>query len=114
VKKKSSKRILKILRSTFKAVPATFFFFSLLILLPTKMSEQPELLELKKGMEFPDKEALDAHRDAYGKQENICIVTDRSDLVGGFITWRCKHGKQYRSAKGSEQHVKKITKNNDN
>jgi hypothetical protein len=77
------------------------------------MSEQPELLELKKGMEFPDKEALDAHRDAYGKQENICIVTDRSDLVGGYITWRCKHGKQYRSAKGSDQHVKKITKNND-
>jgi hypothetical protein len=72
------------------------FFFSLLLLLPEllQMSEQPNKFEMKKDMEFANAGVLMSHYDAYSIQENISIVTHRSDYKKvGLITFICKHGK---------------------
>ncbi|SAL96794.1 hypothetical protein, partial, partial [Absidia glauca] len=54
------------------------------------------------GMEFDDIEAAKSHQRAYSRQENIDVVIARSDYKIGSMTWRCKHGGSYRSAKGDD------------
>ncbi|KAI8328327.1 hypothetical protein BC941DRAFT_232529 [Chlamydoabsidia padenii] len=60
-----------------------------------------QYLELTVGMKFSDVDALNEHRLAYSRQQNISIVTKKSDYKCGFISWKCKHGGVYRQAKGA-------------
>ncbi|SAL96023.1 hypothetical protein, partial, partial [Absidia glauca] len=66
------------------------------------MNEQQNELQMLPGMEFDDIEAAKSHQRAYSRQENIDVVIARSDYKIGSMTWRCKHGGSYRSAKGDD------------